>query len=136
MASFRLLEHTADVGIEARAATAEELLHQAALAFYHLLGLPAGEEGAREVRTIALSAGDREELLVAWLSEILFLVQTEGFVAGELQFDILDPTRLQARLEGTISKCTPVREIKAITYHNLQVTEEPSGWLARVYLDL
>ena len=136
MAPFRLLEHTADVGIEARAATLEDLLGQAALGIYHLLGLPAGGDGGREVRKLALSAGDREELLVAWLNEIVYLVQTEGFVAGEFHLDLSAPAKLQARLAGVLSTDQPEREIKAVTYHGLKVSKESSGWLARVFLDL
>jgi SHS2 domain-containing protein len=136
VAAFRLLEHTADMGIEAQAPTCEELFVQAGKA---LLAVLAGKgEIASEGRelTFEVMAGDVEELLVVWLNELLYLVQTKRLWPREIAVTALQPGALQGRLRVVPQAGDPGREIKAVTYHHLLVTRRHGHWRARVYLDL
>ena len=68
---FVALDHTGDLGVLVRAATAEELFERTAAAMFALLADP---EMVREEleETFRVEAEDRETLLVAWLSELLY----------------------------------------------------------------
>jgi len=136
IAAFRLLEHTADMGIEAQAASCEELFVQAAKG---LLSLLAGStESMKPVRVITfeVTAGDVEELLVVWLNELLYLIQTKGMWPQEIALTDIKPDSLEARLSVVPMTGDPQREIKAATYHHLMVSCRQGLWRARVYLDL
>ena len=138
MGTHRLLEHTADMGIEASGETLEELFAQAA---YGLLEIIAGTPQAlcREEKTVTLTAADTEELLVNWLNEILYLFEIQGFFPCDFEIEEVRGYRLQARVRGEPfdPRRHPVeREVKAVTYHQLRVEKTDELWQARIYVDL
>ncbi len=134
------LDHTADVGIRVMADALPELYRRAALgALWMALGVPP--DPGEEVRTLEVTAGDHPDLMRRWLREVLFLQEVEGFVAGSV--DPLDLTPgpsgigLVATLRGGPSPRHPVREIKGVTWHGLQVEERrPGEWFAQVIFDV
>ncbi len=135
---YRLLEHTADMGIEARARRLDALFVQAARGLLDILfGTPCPGRG-RQNLALQVEACDREELLVAWLSELLFVVQQRGFRPSGLTIDAVNAGHLGATLCGAFApeEAAPLREVKAVTYHRLSVVETEDGWKARVFLDL
>ncbi len=141
---WEVLEHTADTGIVVRAGSLPALFERAAAAMFDAMVdletvTPRGT--AEEVR---VEAPDRETLLAAWLGELLSRAGAEGKVYGE--FDVRECAggpegwRLVARVRG--EPVDPARhrfdlEIKAVTYHMLEVREEaPGRWVARVLFDV
>lgn len=138
MGGYRLLEHTADMGIEASGATLEELFAQAA---YGLLEIIAGAAGAlsREEKSVTVRGGDTEELLVNWLNEVLYLFETGGLFPVDFEVEEVAGNRLKARVVGepfNPQRHTVEREVKAVTHHQLAVERTADGWRARVYVDL
>ena len=79
MEPFRVLEHTADIGFEARGATRGEVFANAARALQDLLVDLAAIE-PREEMTLRVEGEDAPALLVNWLSHILYLIDAEGRV--------------------------------------------------------
>jgi SHS2 domain-containing protein len=137
-AGFRLLAHTADIGLEATAPSRKELFVAAAEGVKSLLfgGSRAKSAFRREVR---LSAGDDAELLVVWLNEILFLCESERLVPATFEIVGLTERELVAAITGEPfdpSRHVVERSAKAVTYHHLVVEERNNGWYARVYIDL
>jgi len=137
MGRYRILEHTADMGIEATGETLEELLIQAARG---LMAIISGAEALpREERSVEITAGESGELLVNWLNEILFLFDSGGFFPAEFIIEEATENRIKALVGGELfdPERHPVdREIKAATYHQLKIERGEEGWKARVYLDL
>jgi len=75
---------------------------------------------------ILLEAPDHEQLLVDWLSKLLFLNDAEDLVFGKFEL-IITGTRLSARVFGekyNTKKHKMGVEIKAVTYHMVQVNEK------------
>ena len=135
---FRLLAHTADIGLEATASTVEELFVVAARG---LKSLMFGDSPtiATLRREVALEAGDTAELLVAWLNEILVFSETTHAIPASFRIDTLESCRLNATISGEPfdpSRHSVERTAKAVTYHQLVVEERAGGWYARVYIDL
>jgi SHS2 domain-containing protein len=138
MNRFRLLEHTADMGIEVEGESLAALFEQAAWGLRALISesrpLPPGQ-----AVTVELAGADPEELLVNWLSELLYLFEIRHLLPVSLRIEQIAPTRLRARVEAeTIDpEHYPVeREVKAITYHQIRVEQTQGGWRARLYVDL
>jgi len=120
LAGFNEIDHTADWAVEIWAPDFAGLLVESAHAIFVLTGLRVKSE-PRETRQVHLTAADRESLLVAFLSEILYLAEQEN-----LGFDMIDLTvdryTLTARLDGA-AILSQFKEIKAVTYHNLAIRE-------------
>ena len=138
MRMFETFEHTADIGLIARGRTLAEVFEHAADG---LVDLTVDPEGLREDRRrqVTVSAEDREALLLAWLNELLYLLDTERFLPRRSQITDLDDTHLAADLAGgTIdpSRHAVRRMIKAATYHRLSLRRVDDLWEARVILDL
>ncbi len=135
MVSFILLEHTADVGVELRAATFAGLLQAACRSLPALLGID--HPGTDEHRPLEVCGDSHEELLVNWFNELLYHLASEDFVAADAEILTEGPGRITGILQGSSHRdLPPDREIKAATWHQLAVVKEDDGWRGRVFLDL
>ena len=135
---FEVLEHTADIGFRARAASLPELFENAAEA---LASIAAEIEDAapRETYPLEAEGADLESLLVNWLSEVLFKLDGErlalrsfhvcevaaGRAAGEARGEPRDPARHRAKLI-----------VKGVTYHQLEIARAGDEWRCQVFLDV
>lgn len=140
----RGLDHTADLGIEVRAPTLDDLFHRAAAGMAALI-IGADEEAqvapavgrpALTPHRVRLEAGDAARLLALWLREVLWIHQDTGALYAGARFEVLDETRLDARVDADPDPPAPVRELKGVTYHELAVERRPDGWYARVIFDV
>ncbi len=119
---YEEIEHTADVGIRAYGQTASEIFASAAEGMFSLIADPKKVAAKGEVE-VRLAAEDLPKLLVAWLSELLFLHETQRLLF--CKFDVqVRGSSLDARVWGeTIDKRRHELKlaIKAVTYHRLSV---------------
>lgn len=135
--SFQFIDHTADVGIRVSAATLEGVFETAGLAFAELVTSTDSLE-YRVERQFNLQEDDIETLLVSWLQELLYLLDTEGYVFGRFQVK-LQNSSLEAAAWGEVfnPEVHEMRsEIKAVTYHQLEVIQSDEGWQAQVIFDI
>jgi SHS2 domain-containing protein len=84
---------------------------------------------------VAVEAPDRGALLIDWLNELIYLAETEGFVALEFALSEASDTRLAGRVRGAVLPEPPVH-VKAATFHGLRVAEIDGGIEANVILDV
>lgn len=133
---FRFLEHTADVQAECRAPDFEGLLETAAHALY-AMAFKKTRSAADIEFAVQVSANGREELLVSWLQELIFLMDAERFVATDFRFDTVDNATVRAGLRGyRYDPEERAEEVKSATYHELEVRQTDEGFVARVIFDL
>ena len=132
--SFEEIEHTADWAYRVRGENLAELLIQAALGLYSLVGMEL-VPGSRIRRSIQLKAIDRESLLVAWLNELLYFHESEGLGFEQIKIQELDETSIQAQVTGAPTQQW-LKDIKAVTYHNLAIRETESGLEVTLVLDV
>jgi SHS2 domain-containing protein len=135
---YEPLSHTGDMGMLAYGRDVPELFAHAAWAMFDLM---SDTTLIRPMQTmvISLEGSDREDLLVRWLSELLYLYDTQRFLYCRATFTTLEPTRLVATVQGEPFDDTrhPIdTEIKAVTYHQIAVTQVEGRWQARVIFDL
>ncbi|MBI4165388.1 MAG: archease [Acidobacteria bacterium] len=138
MLTFRILEHTADIGFEAFGANRQEVFANAGRALFHIIADTKSVE-PREQVNVSARGTNRSELLVNWLSDLLYLQDAEGWLFREFEVISLSDHCLQAVARG--EKFDPARHqvklpVKAITYHQLLLEELEGGWRAQVYVDI
>ena len=138
-AGYREIEHTADWELEVWAPDFPGLLEQAARGMQHLAGLrlQAGPVSRLELQ---LTAADAESLLVTFLGELLFSIEQHqsGFSDFELQINQLPGgagLELLANMQGQPLLALD-KEIKAVTYHRLEVQKTPAGLRTRIVFDV
>ena len=129
---YRWVDHTAEVELEIEAPGEREVFEEAVRALAELLGV--GGHGD-ERRPVAADATDRPALLAAWIEEIAFLAESEGFVATRVvDLELEDAGGLHAIVSGVLGEPPPL--VKAVTYHRLEFAPRGEGYRARVILDV
>ncbi len=136
--SFELFDHTADIGIRVRAATLPELLAPAAEGLYAVIGeVMAGAEA--DPISLDLTGAEPPSLLRDYLGELLVL-----FDRDDRRVILLDdPTFDEQRLKVTArtadvdqDRSVLIREVKAVTYHELDIRSIPGGYEAAIIVDI
>jgi SHS2 domain-containing protein len=130
---YREVEHAADWGLEVWAADLPGLMEEAARGMFELMGVKVSEE-SRCHRQLEIGADDREQLLVSFLEELLFIADSEQLAFDGFLFNLVN-TNLLARLEGgfIVSRS---KEIKAVTYHNLKIEKSRRGLKTTIVFDV
>jgi SHS2 domain-containing protein len=124
MKTYQLIDHTADVGIKAYGKTLSEAFENVAKGMFDII-TDNSEIDSIGQYNIELEAPDLEQLLVDWLSELLYLNTARNQVFGFFKVEINKKTiKLNAKIFGEkfdLSKHKIGTEIKAVTYHMLEV---------------
>lgn len=130
-------EHTADVGLSAWGDTRGELYEALAEGLADLV-CPRRQVRPRHDRALRVDSEDAELLAVDFLAKLLAFMQTERIVVCEVQVHDVDDTHLAATVRGEpidIDRHRMGDEIKAVTYHMLEVKQQDGRWTAKVILD-
>jgi SHS2 domain-containing protein len=125
MKHYEIIEHTADVGVKAYGKTVAEAFEHVAEGMFDIITDESTIDPVGQY-DIRLEAPDLEQLLVDWLSQLLFLNDAQNLVFGKFQVT-LTGNRLSAQVFGEkydTKKHRMGAEIKAVTYHMLQVSEK------------
>ncbi len=135
-AGFEEVSHTADLEIRVWAKDLESLFRQSAAGMVHLSGVEDLVEGISSVKqTISLEAMDYEGLLILFLEELLYRL-TEDYMIYDIQkLSISTEYTLKANLKGSQIKSYQ-RDIKAVTYHNLNVRTTADGYEVQIVFDI
>lgn len=135
---FIVLDHTADLGIMVRGNDITDLFEQTALAMMQIMISSGPAEKSNSLK-LSLKGEDLAELMVHWLGEILYLFHGEKKVVIHIRIDSISPSNLDATLE-TVSFSSDLHEIlceiKAVTFHQIQVEEKNSCWEAKIIFDV
>lgn len=134
---YRIIEHTADIGIEAEAAGIDELFECSAEAMMSIVA--TGEAKRTRMRVVSLEADDLEALMYSWLNEIIFIIFSERFLPADFEVKKIAGTGLDAEIWGEEIRRGDRRlemEIKGATFNELAVSENDGLWAARVIFDV
>ncbi|MBF0517646.1 MAG: archease [Nitrospirae bacterium] len=134
MGDIETLDISGDLGIRVFASTLEDIFITAALGFY---SLTTSIDAVAAITTAAISVNEdsTERLLIAWLNELIYLFDTDGFVGRQITIEFLDNHQCSALIKGETfnpDKHGSGYLIKAATYHNLKLEKCESGWRFRV----
>lgn len=137
MRRYDVVSHTADVGFIAYGATPAEMFEHAAFAMFDLVFDLTGAVG-RVSRPIVAAGDSLQDLLVAWLSEVLTESEIHDLAFSSFGVDRLEDGGVQGWAAGDPVDRFELKgaPVKAVTHHDLAVVEVPDGWWARVVLDV
>jgi len=135
---YRLFEHTADLGIEIFGEDPGELLRNGVHALFDLM---TNIEAVRPELTWRFSVDGTawDDLLVNLLREVLYRASAEGVLFRDFTIEDLAEYRVTGTGSGEFFDPRRHRmemEIKAVTYHGLEVVRTGTGWKGRVICDV
>jgi len=135
---YEFIDHTADLGVEVYGKDLKELFENAGEALFEIIcDMSNVIESVK--RVITLESDDLEQLMVVWLGELLYLYDTESLLFKRFDIQSIGNKRLEAIIYGEELKAghhTINAEIKAVTYHQIQVRQEGNRWKSRVIFDM
>jgi SHS2 domain-containing protein len=138
MKRFEVLDHTADIGLIVHGGNLKALFENAGEAFFHLI-TDLRKVRPRVERRINIGGESLERLMVDWLNELLYLHDVENLLFKEFEVESVGEGGLKAVVKGEpFQEGTHVikTEVKAATYHRIEVRKEEGGWRAQIILDL
>lgn len=140
-----IVPHTADLQLRIQAKTLPELFQLAVIGMFQSMqpeapgciykndtlicpDLPCSQK-------ITLQAQDKEQLLVDFLSNALYLSDVHNQVYLEAEISISTQNKLSAALHG-VSITGLLHEIKAVTYHNMAIVHKDGLWQTDIVFDI
>jgi SHS2 domain-containing protein len=135
---YQLLDHTADLRIRVVAKHRADLYQHAGLALADLIAGAVTPQD-RTMTSIQLTGTDAADLMVNFLRELLFLWTGDGQLVTAITIQKIEDTAVEAQV--VTQPFDPDRhrirhEIKAVTYHQIDVSRTADGWQATVIFDI
>ncbi len=138
MATVEILDISGDVGLEVQADDLYDLFEGVASGMFGLITNTADIQEKTE-RRITIHSRDIDNLVIAWLNELIFIFDTDGLVPRRYEFYELTEDSVDGRIVG--EEFNPqIHErrllIKAATYHDFEIKRIGSMWWLKVIFDI
>jgi SHS2 domain-containing protein len=138
MLSYKLLNHTADIGIEVWGKTKKDALANTVEAMFDLIA-DSKDVSVVQKKQITIGGADTADMLINLLREALYLFYADAWLCKKCEILELNKQKIVARFSGEpydAKKHQLKMEIKAVTYHTLKIERVDKGWRARVIFDV
>ena len=137
-ASYEIIDHTADIGLHVFGNDPADLFRNAALALTDVI-TDRRNVVAVDSMGVSVDGHDWPDLMVNWLRELLYLWSGKELLVASVEVDRINTQRIVAA--ARVVPFQPDRhrirnEIKAVTYHQIDVSEGLTGWEATIILDV
>jgi len=139
MIPYEIIEHTADVGLKVNGTTIKELFENAASGMFYIVAHKKSIANEHKKIQIKKEVEDFEELLVDWLSELLYIFDSQKILFSNFKILELNNSGVIGEAFGEKidpSKNTLQTEIKAVTFHDLKIEEDKNGFSCKIIFDV
>lgn len=134
MKKFEILEHVADGKFKAYGKNMEETFSNAALAMFSLMTDTKKVKGKIK-KKIVVEGKDLKNVLYNFLEELLFLLDSKGFLLKDIKKIKIVKNKLSAEIIGDNAKNYEIYgDVKAVTYNSMEINEKP--YSAQVVVDM
>lgn len=131
---FEFLPHTADFKFKAFGDNLNEVFENTVLAISAYIS-PDNKIASKKGKVIEAHGKDYESLLYNFIDEILFLIDSEGFIPAKAEVNLMG-YNLKAELYGDDAKNYEIKAIKAATYAEMHIKKTAKGFEAQAVLDV
>jgi SHS2 domain-containing protein len=138
MKKFRIIETTGDVGVVAFGDSLKEVFANTASG---LFSVAANLSCIRKKMSLSFDAEGEslDALLLSWLNELIYIQEVNDFLGKEVDIKELSDKKISGELWGEKldrEKHLFGTEVKAATYHNLEIKTENGSWQITVIFDI
>jgi len=142
MKPYKEIEHTADTALKIQGATVEQLFMNAVKGFYHLTAVPELNQSGKQ-KEIVLKESSIEELIISFLNELNYYLTVHFSVfSGFEYFKLVKEKKIwKLYAKGILTALEPkmisnLQEIKAVTYHQIQVEQKNGIYSMQIIFDI
>jgi len=138
MKKYEFINHTADLGIRVWGESIEELFENAAYSMFDIMA-DLNRVELKKTMKVEIEKQELDELLADWLRNLLYKFNGDRYLLKEFRVETIDTQGLKAKVKGEkldLSRHHLKREMKAVTYHGLEVKEVDRGWEAQIIFDI
>lgn len=139
--TYNFIDHTADIALEIKGNSIEELFMAAAFGWKEAVS--DSKVSSKEELSFALEEDSLEELLVRFLDELNFLFETKKLLMAEVEEIVIKKDenlfKLHSKIFGEVpdeSKHQLKAEIKAVTFHQMDIRQEGMDFRTRIVFDI
>jgi len=135
---FEIFDHTADIGVIVYGENLKALFENAGEAFFRLI-TDVRKVRYRVEKRIEIGGETLDRLMVDWLSELLYLHDVESLLFRGFKVESVGEGGLKAVVKGEpFQQGVHVikTEVKAVTYHRMEVRQENGRWRVQIIFDL
>ncbi len=129
-------DHTADLIIVAESNSLEELFEDLGSALISLIKGENDLKGNCKELSLSYKASFKEDLIVGFLEQILFVVETKGKVPLKIKLKNVSLSKLIVEYYLLLCDGEPTSLVKAPTYHNIKFETSENSYKAEVVLDV
>ncbi|MDP1695736.1 MAG: archease [archaeon] len=131
---FEFLPHTADFKFKVFGTMLNEIFENTVLAISAYIS-PDKKIASKKGKVIEVHEKNYGSLLYKFIDEILFLIDSEGFVPAKASITMRG-FNLKAEIYGDTAKNYNIKSIKAATYAEMYIKKTRSGFEAQAVLDV
>lgn len=135
---YRELPHPADICVEVKGKNLRELFLRSAQALISELGEKKKKRATKKV-LLKINGIDRESLLINWLQELLYNFYVRGLIFENAKIKKIAEKELVADvnfIKFRPDSFQPLKEIKAVTHHDVHISKNKDGFSVKIVFDI
>ncbi len=135
---YRILTRSSELAIKVFGKSQADLFANSAFALFDLI-TDVDKVEMRDRLPLEVEGADRDDLMVNWMRELLYLYQGSGYVLKE--FKVLEAKEAYVRGEVSGEKYDPDRhemrrEFRSVVHHKSRMEKTGDQWTAQVIFEL
>jgi SHS2 domain-containing protein len=135
---YRLTTRQSELAVKVTGGSQADLFANSAFALFDVISDVETIE-IKERMPLEVEGADRDDLLVNWMRELLYLYQGSGYLLKEFVIREVKDTSVKAEVCG--EKIDPDRheikqEIAAVAYHQSRMTKTGNQWTAQLIFEV
>jgi SHS2 domain-containing protein len=136
--NYRITTHHTELAVRITGSSQADLFANSAFALFDVMTDLAAVE-IKERIALEIEGNDRDDLLVNWMRELLYLYQSNGYLLKEFKINQVKDTVVKAEVCG--EKVDPDRhevkqEIASVAAHKSRIEKTGNQWIAQMIFEL
>ncbi|HEX9454383.1 MAG TPA: archease [Candidatus Binatia bacterium] len=135
---YRITTHQSELAVRITGNSQADLFTNSAFALFDVMTDIANVE-TKESIPLEVEGSDRDDLMVNWMRELLYLYQASGYLLKEFKIVEVKDTMVKAEVSG--EKIDPDRheikqEITTVAFHKSRMEKTGNQWIAQLIFEL
>jgi SHS2 domain-containing protein len=136
---YRITKHQSELAVKVVGASQADLFANSAYTLFDVMVADLDKVDCKDHIPLEIEGTDRDDLMVNWMRELLYLYQGSGYLLKDFQIREVKDTIVKAEVAG--EKIDPDRheikqEIAAIAFHKSRMDKTGNQWTAQVFFEV
>lgn len=137
--NYRITKHQSELAVRVAGNSQADLFANSALTLFDVMVTDVQKIECKESIPLEVEGTDRDDLMVNWVRELLYLYQGSGYLLKEFLIREVKDTLVKADVRG--EKIDPDRheiqqEIAAVASHKSRMQKTGNQWIAHLIFEI